>query len=150
MLMNVFSVYCTHAAHVFCVHKAELAVELDLTKVTSGLGLEVDWADGKTLFIKSVKALLDQFHDVLERKLVLSYFHFYLSYSRRCCGVNVPRILKAEGAVPHWNKKHAANPVAAGDRIISINGKAGDPKAIRVFATNMIRIVLLIGERNRT
>ena len=37
--------------------QAEFAVELDLTKVTSGLGLEVDWADGKTLFIKSVKAL---------------------------------------------------------------------------------------------
>ena len=29
-------------------------MELDLTKV-AGLGLEVDWADGKTLFIKSVK-----------------------------------------------------------------------------------------------
>ena len=77
MLMNVFSVHCTHAAHVFCVYKAELAVELDLTKVTSGLGLEVDWADGKTLFIKSVKALLDQVRDVLEWKLVLSYSLFF-------------------------------------------------------------------------
>ncbi|CAE7692805.1 nipblb [Symbiodinium pilosum] len=103
--MNVFSVYCTHAAHVFCVHKAELAVELDLTKVTSGLGLEVDWADGKTLFIKSVKA---------------------------------------EGAVPHWNKKHAANPVAAGDRIISINGKAGDPKAMLAVCKKEKQLSLLI------
>eukprot|EP00435_Cladocopium_sp_Y103_P004718 s2720_g1.t1 len=34
---------------------AEFTVDLDLTG-EKGLGLEVDWADGKTLFIKSVKA----------------------------------------------------------------------------------------------
>eukprot|EP00933_Yihiella_yeosuensis_P084717 TRINITY_DN9933_c1_g2_i4.p1 TRINITY_DN9933_c1_g2~~TRINITY_DN9933_c1_g2_i4.p1 ORF type:complete len:382 (-),score=86.41 TRINITY_DN9933_c1_g2_i4:133-1278(-) len=33
----------------------EFTVNLDLTKVSTGLGLEVDWADGKTLFIKGVK-----------------------------------------------------------------------------------------------
>ncbi|CAE7941703.1 nipblb [Symbiodinium sp. KB8] len=85
--------------------QAEFAVDLDLTKV-AGLGLEVDWADGKTLFIKSVKV------------------------GDRAPGYVLKALLwQAEGAVPSWNKKHAANAVAAGDRIISINGKAGDPKA---------------------
>ena len=88
-----------------CLVKAEFAVDLDLTKV-AGLGLEVDWADGKTLFIKSVKV------------------------GDRAPGYVLKALLwQAEGAVPSWNKKHAANAVAAGDRIISINGKAGDPKA---------------------
>ncbi|CAE7177018.1 nipblb [Symbiodinium necroappetens] len=84
--------------------QAEFAVDLDLTKV-AGLGLEVDWADGKTLFIKSVKA---------------------------------------EGAVPSWNKKHAANAVAAGDRIISINGKAGDPKAMLAVCKKEKQLSLLV------
>jgi len=83
---------------------AEFAVELDLTKV-AGLGLEVDWADGKTLFIKSVKA---------------------------------------EGAVPSWNKKHAASAVAAGDRVISINGKAGDPKAMLAVCKKEKQLSLLV------
>lgn len=34
--------------------EAEFTVDLELTDV--GLGLEVDWADGKTLLIKSIKA----------------------------------------------------------------------------------------------
>ncbi|CAE7229515.1 nipblb [Symbiodinium sp. CCMP2592] len=88
--------------------KAEFVVELDLTKV-AGLGLEVDWADGKTLFIKSVK-VGDGGVDSTSASSLLELW-------------------QAEGAVPSWNKKHAASAVAAGDRVISINGKAGDPKA---------------------
>ena len=85
-------------------------MELDLTKV-AGLGLEVDWADGKTLFIKSVKVGKGGYLQVDSTSSAFSVFW------------------QAEGAVPSWNKKHAASAVAAGDRVISINGKAGDPKA---------------------
>lgn len=38
---------------------------------------------------------------------------------------------QAEGAVPLWNKSlsKGAQPVLAGDRVLSINGTSGDPKA---------------------
>ena len=39
-----------------------------------------------------------------------------------------PWIRQAEGAVPLWNKSNPTQPIAAGDRVLSINGTSGDPK----------------------
>ena len=54
--------------------EAEFKVDLDLSGAP-GLGLEVDWADGKTLLIKSIKASGEWFGEVgsvgfLNEKLV--------------------------------------------------------------------------------
>lgn len=57
----------------------------------TGLGIEVDWADGKTLFIKG---------------------------------------LKAEGAMVDWNRGRSEDVVKKGDRVLAVNGKYGDPKAM--------------------
>ena len=43
--------------------EAEFKVDLDLSGAP-GLGLEVDWADGKTLLIKSIKASGEWFGEV--------------------------------------------------------------------------------------
>ena len=37
-------------------------------------------------------------------------------------------LCQAEGAVPLWNKSNPTQPIAAGDRVLSINGTSGDPK----------------------
>lgn len=83
---------------------AEFTVDLDLTG-EKGLGLEVDWADGKTLFIKSVKA---------------------------------------EGAVPSWNLAHQELPILAKDRVLSINGTSGDPKAMLAVCKKQKKLALLV------
>lgn len=69
----------------------EFSIKLDM-KGKNGLGLDVDWGDGKTLFIKGVKA---------------------------------------EGAVAEWNKTCAPHQVIkGGDRVIAINDKEENPKAM--------------------
>eukprot|EP00434_Breviolum_minutum_P007704 symbB.v1.2.006796.t1/scaffold396.1/size242164/23 len=83
---------------------AEFKVDLDLSGAP-GLGLEVDWADGKTLLIKSIKA---------------------------------------EGAVPLWNKSNPTQPIAAGDRVLSINGTSGDPKAMLAVCKQQKKLALLV------
>ncbi|CAE8619676.1 unnamed protein product [Polarella glacialis] len=87
---------------------AEFTVELDMTGVSTGLGLEVDWADGKTLYIKGVKA---------------------------------------EGGVPNWNKSQPKRAVRTGDRVISINGKVGDPKAMLGECKKTKKLSLLVRTR---
>ncbi|CAK9008003.1 unnamed protein product [Durusdinium trenchii] len=84
---------------------AEFTVQLDLTGAP-GLGLEVDWADGKTLLIKSVKAT---------------------------------------GAVPNWNSaSDASKRIHANDRVLSINGTSGDPKAMLAVCKKDKKLSLLV------
>lgn len=83
---------------------AEFTIDLDLTGAP-GLGLEVDWADGKTLLIKSVKA---------------------------------------EGAVPSWNLQRPELPILAKDRVLSINGTSGDPKAMLAVCKKQKKLALLV------
>ncbi|CAJ1357936.1 unnamed protein product, partial [Effrenium voratum] len=91
-------------AWVMSTATAEFTAHLDLTG-ESGLGLEVDWADGKTLLIKNVKA---------------------------------------EGAVPSWNKANDAREIRAGDRVLSINGTSGDPKAMLGVCKKEKKLALLV------
>jgi len=83
----------------------EFMVKLDMT-IKKGLGVEVDWANGKSLLVKAVKA---------------------------------------EGHIPDWNKEHPpSGTVMAEDHVISVNGKAGDPKAMLNLIRTSKKLKLLI------
>lgn len=87
----------------------EFLVKLDMTG-KSGLGIEVDWANGKSLLIKSVKS---------------------------------------QGAVPYWNRNHPPDQsVQAEDHVISVNKKAGDPKAMLVECRTKSRLNLVVWAHN--
>eukprot|EP00434_Breviolum_minutum_P019373 symbB.v1.2.017080.t1/scaffold1312.1/size125759/2 len=52
--------------------------------------------------------------------------------------------LEAEGAVPPWNKSNPTQPIAAGDRLLSINGTSGDPKAMLAVCKQQKKLALLV------
>lgn len=86
----------------------EFLVKLEMVTKSGrkGLGIEVDWANGKSLLIKSVKP---------------------------------------EGAVPDWNKDHPPDEtVMAEDHVISVNGKAGDPKAMLNECRNSKKLKMVV------
>lgn len=86
----------------------EFLVKLDMVTKSGrkGLGIEVDWANGKSLLIKSVKP---------------------------------------DGAVPDWNKDHPPDEtVMAEDHVISVNGKAGDPKAMLNECRNSKKLKMVV------
>merc|ERR1719221_2066466 len=89
------------------VKPQEFIVVLD-TRNQSLLGLDVDWTDGRTLYVNSVQP----------------------------------------GAIQVWNQQRPAEQVRSGDRIIAVNGYAGDPVAMASLCRELLgaqqRLQLLV------